>query len=489
MDRRPQLLLPLWIGVFLAVMWPAATRPLWYDELVTHHIAMSPSWERFVDSLLSVDLQPPLNFLLVRVSVWLFGDSALSVRLPSLLAFLIASLIVFYLARRRWRGVFGILAISVFWCLWLVSFAVEGRPYALMLALFACAFYCWTYAIEQAEWSRWHGGLALSLGGLFLSHCFGPVCGAAIGVGELVRTARTRRMDGRVWIAILAPLAVLPVYIPLLRNSSTIRFPEIFQVNGLTLPRFYLLLVAPVLPGVALAAAYRWLVKPGPLRRWREIGAAHELGFCIAALCGPALIAVYCAWSEVAFFSRYGIGAMLGAELLIVALLAKWVPDRRAALALAALLLGIFVWGRGFTGQMTARFTNATAGYRAIRTDLPFVTANGLTFLEMDDRESDAFTRRLVYLTDNEAALRYIHSNMFEGLVKVQRVFTIRGSVRPYERFVRENRKFVVFARPEDHENWLLSKLKDDGARIELLSEEKATGYLDHRVYGVEFKR
>src|SRR5436190_14613963 len=100
-DRRPAIALPLWMIAFLFVMWPAATRPLWYDELITYYISKSNSLDHFWDCVRSVDLQPPLNFLLVRLSLISFGDSPLSVRLPSIASFLLASYLLQRIVSRR----------------------------------------------------------------------------------------------------------------------------------------------------------------------------------------------------------------------------------------------------------------------------------------------------------------------------------------------------------------------------------------------------
>jgi hypothetical protein len=65
-ERRPLVVLPFWIFAFFAVIWRAAHRPLWFDELFTYYIAMSPTFERFTGSILHTELNPPLNYLLVR---------------------------------------------------------------------------------------------------------------------------------------------------------------------------------------------------------------------------------------------------------------------------------------------------------------------------------------------------------------------------------------------------------------------------------------
>jgi len=115
-----------------------------------------------------------------------FGDSPLSVRLPSIASFLLASYLLQRIVAKRLGGLFGLVAMGTLWCFFHVFYAVEARPYALMLALFTCALYCWLEAIEADGRSWWHLGLGASIALLFLSHCFAPLLGAALGAGEMV---------------------------------------------------------------------------------------------------------------------------------------------------------------------------------------------------------------------------------------------------------------------------------------------------------------
>ncbi|WP_162179839.1 glycosyltransferase family 39 protein [Bryobacter aggregatus] len=484
LDRNPRWALLFCLAVFAMVMIPAALRPLWYDELVTYYIAMSPSWDRFLESVQTVDLQPPLNFLLVRISILLLGDSDFSARVPSLLAFVAASLVVFQLVRHRLGGLFGLMGMAVFWCVWLVYFAVEARPYALMLALLCCGLYCWLAAIERPRWSRWHTGLTVSLAALFLTHCFAPLFGSAIGVGELVRSVERRRLDRRIWLAILLPLLILPLYFPLLRTAHSMRFSPALESTMALLSTFYYSLVMILLPVVGIVVVLGYAVRDSG-KPWCKIIRSHELAFCLTTLAMPALVGVYCMISGIQFVGRYGIGAMLGVTLLVVAILARLLRNPGTVLLITVLLVGLFVWSKGLTGMQMGRYRNVSLQYREIEPNLPFITANGMTFLEMDRREPTQLAARLFYLTNNEAALHYIKSNMFEGLVHVQRLFPIRGQVVSYEQFLATHRRFLVFAMPSDHENWLLPKLKDDGATISLRMEAEQTGYLDRHVYEV----
>ena len=487
-DRRSAWMLPLWIAAYFVVLWEPAHRPLWYDELFTYYVATSPTLERFIGCIRFVDLNPPLSYLFVRLSIATFGDSPFVTRLPSILSFLVASLVVWKMISRRMGGGMGLAALGIMWSFSLTAFAVEARPYALLLAFFSLAVLCWLKAAEASHWTKWHAGLVAAIVAMLLTHCFSPAAVAAIGAGELVRTAVRRRVDKRVWLALFAPMALLPLYIPLVRNAQAMVYPEAFKASAITVPKFYLGIMVPVLPAMGLMLLF-WLAgrRESTQQSWSNLAQPHEIAFAIAAFLSPLVTIGYCIWSGVPYWSRYGVSAALGGGLILAALFA-FVTKRnsKATVTSAAVILILFCMTRAMTGSLSENYRNTSAIYRTIRPELPFVTASGLTFLEMDHREPPGFANRLFYLTDKDSALRY-HATIFEGFPILQKWFPIRAKVEPYEEFIHRNREFLVLATPGYPEDWLLLKLKSDGAEIRL-SQDSRTGYRDHLLYEVKVR-
>jgi len=487
-DRRPTLALPVWIVVYFTVLWPAAHRPLWYDELVTYYVSMSPTWERFVGSIRFVDLNPPLGYLFVRSGIALFGDTPFNARIPAMLAFLAAGLVVFRLISRRLGGGFGLAALGIFWSFSITRYAVEVRSYGLILAFFCTAALCWLNAAESRHWTVWHAGLAIAIGAMFLTHCFSPPYAAAIGAGELIRTIVSRRIDKRVWVALLAPLSILPFYIPLVRNAQSLLTPHAFEAAPITIPKFYLAILAPLLPVIG-AMLVAWLAGygRGDQVRWRDWARPHEIAFAIAAFLSPLITMSYCIWSGVPFWTRHGAGAILGGTLILTVMLAVVAKrNSSAAVASAGLILILFCFTKAGTAKLMTPYENTSTSYRTVRPELPFVTASGLTFLEMDHREAPEFIHRLYDLTDRESAVRY-HTNIFEWLPIMKQWLPIRATIVPYREFVSRNRQFLVLGTAGFPEDWLLPKLQEDGAQIRLLQDVK-TGYRDRELYEVTLR-
>src|SRR5947207_3002240 len=91
-DSRFFLLLGAAFTLYTFFVLGAATRPLWHDELYTYYIAKAPTLARFIDEVTHIDLQPPLQYVLSRVSLRLLGDSDFATRVPSMVGFTLGSI-------------------------------------------------------------------------------------------------------------------------------------------------------------------------------------------------------------------------------------------------------------------------------------------------------------------------------------------------------------------------------------------------------------
>lgn len=111
---------------------PAARASLWLDELHTLYHASQPDLGAFFAGL-RADNHPPLAFLLVRASRWLFGSSELALRAPSVLAGTACVLVAARLsralpgARIRVAGPLLVATSSL-----LIAASAEARMYALL---------------------------------------------------------------------------------------------------------------------------------------------------------------------------------------------------------------------------------------------------------------------------------------------------------------------------------------------------------------------
>lgn len=173
----------------------AAYRPLWYDELVTWHLARMPDIGAIWSAITAGrDSEMPL---VQRFAHRAFGPGASATSLPMLVGFWILILALYTFLRRRlsWQyaligAIFPILTFA-----W--PYAFEARAYGILLGCAGFVLVCWQNAVEgrfrtpslgesRAEWQlRWPATpslRSLHFHSLLASSCAASSTAASIGL-------------------------------------------------------------------------------------------------------------------------------------------------------------------------------------------------------------------------------------------------------------------------------------------------------------------
>ncbi len=111
---------------------PLVSRHLYHDELFTCYIAHSSSVGQLLALTRTIDLHPPLSYLLVRLSFAMFGVSSWSCRLPFVLAFLATGGLLYFLVCRIVSPIYGLIVLLMLWSSSYARLAIAARPYALV---------------------------------------------------------------------------------------------------------------------------------------------------------------------------------------------------------------------------------------------------------------------------------------------------------------------------------------------------------------------
>jgi hypothetical protein len=481
--------LPLFLAtaiyLFVVIAW--SIRPLWYDELFTYCAAKTATLERFISLLAHLDLNPPLQAGLTIASFKLFGESDFAARIPSMIAFWVASFCLFQFVSYRLGRFYGLAAMLAFWSTDFLRYASEARPYALMVAAFGIALVHWQ-RIAAGDRSRWRFvAIALGVGGVLMSHVFGPVLLLALGLAEIARSIERRQIDWGMWIAFFSPAPLLLVYLPMLRAYSgyATLYPPEFQASLFRAFGFYGEILADGGAALLAALAVAVLVGQGGAR---VTAVGHEIALCAGLLAAPLLVNVLLMRHQGAFWPRYCIRAGLGIGFLFANVLAKATRNNRGAGAVAAvtLLAGIVVV-RIVHPAMTPE-TRSTNPLSLDKLDpgLPLVAASGVTFLEMNKREDNALLSHVFYLTDRDSAEQFTHATIFQVFGSLDNWFPVRAHVERYRDFVAVSPHFLVLGTLDFPEDWLIPKLLADKARLRFLGELRR-GYKDVTVFDVTF--
>ena len=468
----------------------ALAKPFWYDELFTYYMSRLPDtatmWAAVKEG---ADLCPPLIFLATRASQKVFGDGLIATRLPAILGFLTMLLCLYRFVATRCGAAYGFAAMLFAALSGAYAYSYEARSYGLVLGFCGLSLVAWQSA-SSGRYRRFAvAGLFFSLTAALLTHCYAVLILVPLGLGELVRTLRQRRIDWPVWIALLSASCCVLSYFPLLGASRGVSFDNVtFRPTLRVLSECYLILARPVVAPLIAAFVIVAFMRPdrAPLAPPQEPDGLQPHEIAVAA--GLALVPLYAylvaKFVSHVFMTRYGMAAVVGLSILFAWFIYHAAERRRVtAWALSVLFAAWFVCAFGIWMGSTMR-TKASASDRdslphsyelppeLVKTDLPFVASNGLFFLEADHYAPPTFVSRLVYIADPALAVRYTGSDVFDrGFPVMQKWFPIHAHVEDYTTFVHAHRRFLVFGEFDHPLGWVTKKLLDDGAELRFLGQ------------------
>ena len=474
--------------------------PLWHDEIYTWNIAQAPSLGALLHLTRTMDLNPPLSYLLTRTTFRLLGVGTLQTRLPEIAGFWLAVVCISLFVRRRAGNAFAILAGVILFVSRTTDPAIDGRPYGLMFGFGALMLVAWQAStMAQERGQRSHASdllMGLAATALLLTHIFGLFLWAAIVAAEATYSAKCRRIEPVRLLALLLPLAAISLYVPIFRLHAAATFPPQFQAHLSDIYAYFSDRTVRELKAIVFTVLVIAAVGGRPWFRpsSRFVLTGPEWVAVVCFLLTPVLIIARLTHEHAAFFYRYGDAAMLGTAILFTVLLCRLTANRPAAALLAAVIFLFFSsriqhtymfvsQGRIFrhTEPTIVPFTpNPMAA-----SNLPLVINSGLVFTEMNNHESPQFLDRAYYLTGGPVALHYTNATLFEGMPLAIAAFHLHGRVAPYPDFIRQHPHFYLLANDYDYpEDWLLRKLKDDGAKMDLVAHVDDS-YRDHNLYEI----
>lgn len=449
----------------------AAGRLLWHDELFTLYgagFSLPELWEALATGY---DLQPPLGYLLTRLSVTAFGDGLVAARLPSLVGFLVGSLAIGLLVRRDAGTVAGTVAMLVPSVTAAYDYAYEARPYGVVLGAAGLSLLAWQLAgIPRL---RLHAtiGLAVTLAAGVSLHYYAALLVLPLAVGELVRSSTTRERRPAVWVALVIGLLPLAAYAPLMSAASS--YGELFWTRAslAQLPYTYRYFLLPiVLPLVLflLALAARSVRVGASDADNATPTPAPTLALLLAMLMLP-LAGLLLGSAVGGYRHRYVIPMVLGLAGVAALLIA---PARDAARVLVV-VLSLWLAGRGATHArpLLGPPPELLARHSALRLalsepDLPIVVINDALYTQLDHYGTDDLKKRLmIVMPPDEPVVGRFQDSSERAMRALSRWRPIR--LVEYDDLSAAGRPYFVYG----DKHWLLVQIRSDGAHAEMLGE------------------
>jgi hypothetical protein len=199
------------------------------DEYLSYYGDSAPTVRDVVSIQLHypISLDPPAYHVLSHLCMGVFGRNEMAMRVPALLGFLLFQGGLFVFVRRMAGSRAAIVALLLPLVGTTYFYSVVGRPYALLLGLYAVSLACWQTARRRyaAGRPRWLAliGVAAALALAITSHYFGVLILLPICLAEMTRCIRRREVDYAMLAAILAGAAGIAIILPFRRALMVYR--------------------------------------------------------------------------------------------------------------------------------------------------------------------------------------------------------------------------------------------------------------------------
>ncbi len=330
----------LWVALLTVCVggYRAGTPQLWRDEMASWSAATRGTGE-LLAMLQNVDAVSGAYYLLLHGWISVFGDSPLSMRMPSVLAMAGAAACVVLIGRELFDRRTALMAGLLFASFAPISrYAQEARSYAIVVFAAAAATLLLLRALRERTWWRWLPyALAVSVAGLF--HIVSLLLLVPHALLVLLRRRRPWSWQPPLMFLAAVTAALLPL-VPLVilgrqqvgRQIGWLHRPALHDI-----PDIWSLLFAPIWVSrlVPLLGLLALVVRPASRARGRR--PAVEIAL-VAAL--PFLFDWVLSQGGTSYFSdRYLLFTVPGWAVLIASGLAALRPRLLGVLGLAGTIL------------------------------------------------------------------------------------------------------------------------------------------------------
>ena len=375
----------------LGLRWPSFRDSLFGDELSAFYIVAGHSFWTMIHLLNghSTELNPPLFFMLTWISTKLFGLSAESLKLVSLLVGISTIPLLYVLGRQVFGTLTGLVAAALgATSPFLIYYSTEARPYALMLWLVLVATLgllrgvrgggrtWWAiYAVAVCAAAYTHFTSVFALAALFIwalvtqPQARRPLvlatAAAAVGyLPELPLLNRISQSPGTSIYGSIDPLTLHSAHIDLGRWAIGHPYLPLSRVPGTVAALLIAAAVALALVGVALR-----LRSPTERRLALRPGGAVVL-IVILAVAAPVGAALYTIAHQSVWGARNVISSWSGFAVVLAALVTR-AGTRLRALPILLLVAGFALGGISMLSSSVHRPDYADAVSYLNRVDPP----------------------------------------------------------------------------------------------------------------------
>ena len=338
------------------------------DEVLAVWAARLPTFADVADAIWhGSEFSPPTYDMILHAIFAIFGSEKLVARLPSIIAILITASVMARLVTKRLNDAsFGVLIFGLILDSRLFYYAIQARPYALLIAIEAIALLIWSGTPDEKAGPIRALAMAFCLAASISLHVYGVVGLFVFALMECLWSLAERRLRLPIWGAILLAGIVSFAWLPLIKHLAT------FNSGDTSAPQYY---AKPTLDGflnavIGLSPLREVLIASAGLvvgsvliqawRGWNERASYAPAGavmrsMTLALLAAFPLAFLFSLLVTHSFSLRYALPAALGSAFL-VALCIRRCPNGRLV---ALLMVPVMCYGlqhRPIAVDYTARF-------------------------------------------------------------------------------------------------------------------------------------
>lgn len=444
-----------------------------------------------------ISLDPIVYNLLAHGAIDLFGVGAFAIRLPSLCGYLLMQVCLFYFVRRIAGERAALFAIAFPAVIGNFSYAMQARPYGVLLGWVGLAMVSWQTVTRRSEGQRRTGVLvvlALSIALAINTHYYGVLLLVPLWGAELFRSLERGKLDYAVLIALGAGTAGILAVMPFARAVAPFQahYFDTRQVEFHFITHTYPWLIVGyadvstrVQHGIsALLALVLALLIWGyvALRKGTGVKLPRAEGLLLGLLAAlPVFGFLLARFVTKVVEGRYVLPAIFGITALLALLMEPFMRDKRRAAAMLAVLF-LAIAGTGALRVHAARqdraremraMTLAPEVVRQLRQtpDKPIYLINPALFqvLGFYAPYPDLKSRlRLVYSRDDEMRVR---NSDHTTLTAINMESVMPGKIETWESLTKEPRPQTLLLFHDPAYDWTDTALARDGAKEKSLGQ------------------
>ena len=474
----------------------AATKPFWYDEICTFMMVrqhrISVLWSALRDG---ADGQPPGFYLAERLPTALIANENISFRILSIFGFLFTVLCLFFLIKKRRGSAVAVLcaAIPLITVLYDI-FAVESRPYSLVVACISFALICY----QKAPSGRWIILMGMSLALAQSFHYFAFFAFLPFLISEAVLLIAERQVRWAVWLAFGCGFLPLVAFWPLLSRSRVIYGEHFWSLPSLQMAEasygWYLRTSLPTGMGLTAASAVAVLgtllyrIRRGGLQESKGSVSLQEPLMILSFLSLPFVAIAATKLAHSGMTSKYVLSTVLGFPLAVSYALPR--SGRKGmALVFSIFLLLLSSQEILFWSSYHGHFPSPADAVEdfvdsAGHGNLPVVVSDVQEFMPLAHYASPEWKKRFVSVVDPSQAVVYTGSDTGDKELPILASY-FPLNVYEFHTFAAEHPTFLLYSSHGGLDgDWWPRKLQQDGYTLRPVAvKPRAEHDFFHRVF------